>query len=116
MASFAQLAKKLQQAINNSSAGAKLLINTSQWYSDDKKRPVTCYIVKQNMKDEKGKNHGIELFKTYSHVQLVLWLRDYWYELNGWEVPHDNEVWEEVKDKYYEASYSKRNREQDSNG
>ena len=98
MAGYAHLAKKLQNAINQRS-GAKLLINTQQWYSEDKGRAVTCYIIKQSTVPGKGKKRtkAIELFKTYSQVQMVLWLRDYWYELNGWEVPHDNETWEEIK-------------------
>ena len=31
---------------------------------------------------------------------MVLFLRDYWYEFNGWEVPNDNEVWNKVKAEY----------------
>lgn len=97
--SYAQTAKKIQNAINNKMTGAKLIINTQQWYSEDKNRPVTCYIVKQSTTEEGKKSYrqNIELFKTYSTIQLVLFLRDYWYELNGWEIPTDNEVWEGVK-------------------
>lgn len=98
MAKFARLAKKLQSAINQRT-GAKLLINTQQWYSEDKGRPVTSYVVKQSVVHEQ-RRITTELFRTYSQVQLVLWLRDYWYELNGWEVPADNETWEEVKKQY----------------
>lgn len=94
MAKFSQLAKRLQTAINQYS-GAKLLINTSQWYSDKKSRPVTYYIIRQGQ----GKQSNT-LFKTYSQVQMVLWLRDYWYHINGWEVPSDNMEWEEVKHQY----------------
>lgn len=105
MASYANIAKKLQNAINQRS-GAKILINTQQWYSEDKGRAVTVYTVRQSTsnKDESHRQ-TIELFRTYSHVQLVLWLRDYWYELNGWEIPADNKEWEEVK-KSYDAKRS----------
>ena len=27
-------------------------------------------------------------------------MRDYWYELNGWETPTDNAMWQEIKNKY----------------
>lgn len=102
MASYARLAKKLQSAINQR-AGAKLLINTQQWYSEDKGRAVTCYLVKQSNAlpgDTKTYKQTVELFRTYSQVQLVLWLRDYWYELNGWDVPKNNMEWEAVKAQY----------------
>lgn len=103
MAKYAQIAKKLQKAINDRCAD-KLLINTTQWYSKDKQRPVSCYVIKQQCTVEtnggKSKRTSVELFRTYSHVQLVLWLRDYWYSLNGWEIPTDNEQWEEIKRRY----------------
>lgn len=102
MASFAQLAKKLQRAINQRTGeGVKLLINTSQWYSKDKGRTVTSYVIKQSTTEgEQAYRHNVELFRTYSQVQMVLWLRDYWYELNGWEVPTNNNTWEELKMEY----------------
>ena len=98
MASYARLAKRLQSAINQR-AGAKLLINTQQWYSKDKGRTVTSYVIRQEIEDNKSRR-TMELFRTYSQVQMVLWLRDYWYEMNGWEIPTDNETWEGVKAQY----------------
>lgn len=102
MANFARLAKKLQSAINKRTGeGAKLLINTQQWYSQDKGRTITSYVIKQSTMDNRNSyRHNVEMFRTYSQVQMVLWLRDYWYELNGWEVPTDNEKWEELKQDY----------------
>lgn len=95
-------ARKLQTACNRL-FGVKLLINTRQWFSDDQNRAVTQYVIMQTVKnDDKNKDINIELFKTYSQVQLVLFMRDKWYELNGWEIPHNNEEWEEVKNKYNE--------------
>ena len=101
MASYAQLAKKLQSAINRRT-GAKIIINTQQWFSEDKGRAVTCYVIKQSTQGtgEKAYRHTVELFRTYSQIQMVLWLRDYWYALNGLEIPHDNEEWEEMKNQY----------------
>lgn len=98
MASFAHLAKRLQSAINQRT-GVKLLINTQQWYSQDKGRPITSYIIRQATGENKNRA-TVELFRTYSQVQMVLWLRDYWYELNGWEIPTNNETWEELKNQY----------------
>lgn len=101
-------AKKLQIACRKR-FGVRLLINTRQWFSEDKDRAITQYTLCQTVyhwEDGEKKNKrpkretNTELFRTYSQVQLVLFLRDYWYELNGWEVPHDNEVWEEIKAEY----------------
>ena len=59
------------------------------------------YVLKKAYWDEdKGKNRNIELFSTTSQIQIVLYLRDLWYELNGWEVPTDNETWTKAKASY----------------
>ena len=98
MASNSQMIHKLQQAINMQ--GYKILYNTSQFYSDKQNRPVTMYHVKQAVYDEeKGKNKSIELYKSTSQIQIVLFLRDFWYEINGMEIPTDNEQWNAIKDK-----------------
>lgn len=78
----------------------KLLYNKTQWYSDKQDRPVTTYVIRKAVwNEEKGKSVNIELFKSTSQIQVVLFLRDYWYKLNGWEVPADNPMWEKVKEK-----------------
>lgn len=90
---------KLQRAINEK-FHQKLCINRQQWYSKDQDRPVTTYVIRQAIwSEEKQKNCHIELFKSTSEIQLVLWLRDKWYELNGWEIPTDNKKWNEIKKK-----------------
>lgn len=94
MAKFSGIAKKIQSAINSRSP-SKITISTQQWYSDDKRRPVMCYTIRKS--DEINHRETTVLFKTYSQIQMVLFLRDYWYKLNGWEIPTDNEIWEEVK-------------------
>lgn len=96
MASNSVMIKKLQQALN--ARGCKLLYSTSQFYSEQQDRPVTMYVLKQAVFDEEtGKTKSTELFKTMSQIQMVLFLRDMWYEINGWEIPSDNEVWEQKK-------------------
>lgn len=97
--SYLHTAKRLQTACRKL-FGVKLLINSRQWYSDDKDMAMTLYVIQEVMYDDAGNKKNIELFKTYSQVQLVLFMRDYWYKLNGWEVPTDNEKWEAIKKKY----------------
>ena len=106
MASNSVTIHKLQQAIN--SKGFKLLYSTSQFYSDEQDRPVTIYVLKRAVWDEeKQKNKAVEVFKSTSQIQIVLYLRDLWYEINGWEVPHDNPMWEKIKEKYAEKESEK---------
>ena len=97
---YLRTAKKLQTACKKQ-FGVRLLINERQWYSEQKDMAVTVYSIVESRPNNEGKrNINVELFQTYSQVQLVLFMRDYWYTLNGWEVPHDNERWEEIKAKY----------------
>ena len=99
---FGPQIKKLQRAINEK-FGEKLLINKTQFYSKDSDRPLEVLVIKQAVwNEEKQRFKYIELFSSASDIQIVLWLRDYWYELNGWEVPTDNEQWQEAKRKYKE--------------
>lgn len=97
--SYLHTAKRLQTACRKL-FGVKLLINSRQWYSDDKDMAMTLYVIQEVMYDDARNKKNIELFKTYSQVQLVLFMRDYWYKLNGWEVPTNNEKWEAIKKKY----------------
>ncbi len=90
---------KLQRAMNEK-FNQRILISHQQWYSESQNRPVTTYIIRQAIWDEeKQRNYNVELFKSTSEIQIVLWLRDKWYELNGWEIPQDNEKWQEIKKK-----------------
>lgn len=96
MASNSILIHKLQQALNTK--GCKILYSTSQFYSDYQNRPITIYHIKQAIYDENtGKNTSVELYKSASQIRIVLFLRDLWYEVNGWEIPTDNVVWNEFK-------------------
>ena len=98
---YIRTAKKLQTACNKQ-FGVKLLIDQRQWYPKDKDMAITVYTLYQAMPNDKKSTTKIQLFQTYSQIQLVLFMRDFWYELNGWEIPHDNETWEELKKQYGE--------------
>lgn len=110
MASNSVNIHKLQSAINR--MGYKILYSTSQFYSDKQDRPVTVYQIKQAVWDEeKQKNRAIELFKSTSQIQILLYLRDMWFEINGWELPTDNEVWNDIRKKIKEGETDGEDRE-----
>lgn len=93
--------KKLQQALQ--CEGELILISTSQFYSVEKKTPVTRYHIKKQIQSEdRYKSTQVELFSSCSQIQITLFLRDYYYEIKGYEVPHDNPIWEAAKAKYFE--------------
>ena len=99
---FGPTIKKLQKAINQT-FDYKLLVNKTQYYSEAADRVNEIIVVKRAIWDEdKQKMRNIELFSSSSDVQIVLFLRDIWYELNGWEVPTDNDIWNKAKAKYME--------------
>lgn len=97
MASNSTMIKKLQQALNLK--GDMLLYSTSQFYSDKQQRPVTVYCLRRAYLDEETqKTKSLELFKTTSQIQMVLFLRDMWFGVNGWDVPDNNPTWDKIKE------------------
>lgn len=89
---------KLQQALN--SKGYKILYGATQFWSDKENRPVKMYKIEQSVYDEeKEKDKKIKLFETTSQIQVVLFLRDMWNEINGLPVDDSNPMWNEIKKK-----------------
>lgn len=82
---------KLQVALN--SRGMRILCNRSQFFSDQQNRPVTMYKVSQSRHNpQTGKNTHVELFNSASEIQIVLFLRNLWYAVNGKAIPETNRV------------------------
>ena len=103
MASNSTTIHKLQRAIN--AHGGRLLYSTAQFYSWEQNRPITVYQIRESYWDENsGKTKSKELFKATSQIQIVLFLRDYWYNMNGWEVPTTNEKWNKIRERLADKS------------
>ena len=82
---------KLQVALN--SKGCRIMLNRTQFYSEEQKRPVTIYKVSQAIYDEKSKRYKHEeIFSSASEIQEVLFLRNLWYKVQGKDVPPTNEM------------------------
>lgn len=96
MPSNAGMIKKLLTALNL--RGLKLMYMTSQFWSEQQDRAVTLYVIKQAVWNaDKERFDNVELYKSASQIQIVLYLRDLWYTINGKEVPQNNELWTEIK-------------------
>lgn len=95
--------QKLQKALEFE--GELILISTSQFYSQDKHKFVTRYHVKRqvNSDDNKNRSTQTELFSSCSQIQITLFMRDYLYEIQGKEVPTDNEIWNQAKAEYFKG-------------
>lgn len=106
MSSNSIMMHKLQSAINVK-FNQKILCNRQQFYSVAQNRPVTTYILRRVLGDDSsGKNTSVELFRATSTIQIVLFLRDYWFYLNSWELPTDNETWNKIREeKHLEDVY-----------
>ena len=86
-----EMMRKLQIALN--SKGQRILCNRSQFYSEQQNRPVTIYKVSQSVFDEtSGKNRHIELFSSASQIQVVLFMRNFWFLIQGKEIPPTNRM------------------------
>ena len=92
--------KKLQKALQME--GELILITTTQFFSLEKGTTVTRYHIKKQVQveGERYKSSQTELFSSCSQIQITLFLRDYYYEVKGMEVPHDNPIWEQMKAEY----------------
>lgn len=99
---------RLQRALNDKDQ--RILYSTSQFYSAEQKRAITKHTIKQALEkdEETGKYNTITLFSSYSQLQIVLFLRDLWFQANGWELPTDNPVWEGIKKEQKLFEYAER--------
>lgn len=87
---------KLQTAINQN--GGCILLDRVQFYSEEQDRPISLYKISTPGEiGNNGKRKKDVLFTTPSQIQVVLFLRDYWYNMQGKEIPTDNEMWEQIK-------------------
>ena len=87
---------KLQQALN--SKGCRILYGTTQFWSEAENRPVRIYQVSQMVYDEAtDKYKKVKIYESASQIQIVLFLRDMWNEINGLPEDTSNEYWNEIK-------------------
>ena len=94
------LIQKLQKALT--SKGELVTINITEFWSMDKHKYVKRYHIKKQVQDPDNDNKStmVELFNSCSQIQITFFLRDYLYSITGQEIPHDNPIWEEAKEKW----------------
>ena len=91
-----QTSKKLIQALN--SRGHKLTLSVKQFMGKEG-QPHNMYSINRAIWNEDKRRYSHEeLYSTTSMVRLTLFLRDMWYEENGWELPNDQEQWNKIRE------------------
>ena len=97
---FGPTIKKLQNAINGTGK-RHITVNKTQYYVEQDNKIAEILVVKEAVVNQtSGKVTYEEIFSSGSDIAITLFLRDVWYELNGWEILTDNKYWEEQKRKY----------------
>lgn len=88
--------KKLVQALN--SRGHKITFSTKQFIGKDGLARTMYSVSKAIWDEDKRKYQHNELYSSTSMVRMVLFLRDMWFEENGWELPTDQEQWNKIRE------------------
>lgn len=105
--------KKLQLGIKVKH-GIVLTLGRSEWYSSKMDSVISDYTIKQLViNPETEKSTYVEIFKSTSKIQQCLFLRDYYYWLEGIEIPTDNEMWNEKRRKFYDNEMYKELKEKE---
>ena len=88
---------KLIKALNQK--GYMLMYNKKQFMGVEG-QPHNLYSVTQaKWLPEKNKYGQIEVYKSTSTVRVVLFLRDLWFLEQGKDLPEDNEMWNQIREK-----------------
>ena len=88
---------KLIKALNMH--GYMLMYNKKQFMGIEGS-PHNLYTITQaKWLPEKNKYGSTEIYKSTSTVRVVLFLRDMWFLEQGLELPTDNEMWNEIREK-----------------
>lgn len=97
-----QTSKKLIQALN--SRGYKMTLSTKQFMGKEG-RPHNMYCICRALwNEEKGRYSHEDVYNTTSMVRVTLFLRDMWFEENGWELPTDQEEWNAIREELREKN------------
>ena len=97
MADINKSIQKLIQALNQK--GYMLMYNKKQFMGIEG-QPHNLYSITQAKWDPMKNRYGqIEVYKSTSTVRVVLFLRDLWFLENGEELPTDNKMWNEIREK-----------------
>lgn len=88
------LIKKLKYAINQK--GDTILLDIDEFYNEKRQKISKMYKIKRQVGT--GLKNPVLYQSTYD-LYIIYFLRDMLYELEGKELPDDNEEWNEIRKK-----------------
>lgn len=95
MARMMPVARKLIAALGTKDI--KITLSTKQFIGKEG-NSHDFYSINEAVWDAaKGKYMHYELYSSVSQVRIVLFLRDMWYEANGWDLPMDQPLWNSIR-------------------
>lgn len=94
--SLFKTAQTLIKALNTK--GYKLTFSQKEFMGTEG-QPHKYYCIQRAVwNQERGKYNHIDVYSSTSQVRIVLFLRDMWYDYNGWELPTDQEQWNKIRE------------------
>lgn len=97
MASLLQTSKKLMKALN--SRGFIVTYGRREFMGRDNTIHNMNMLYLLSYNEEKHKYESTPIYSTPSQVRLVMYLRDFWYIIEGKELPTDQELWNKLRQK-----------------
>ena len=81
----------------NVNCGYKILMSRKQFYGVEGYLHTNYCLANAVYDEERHKYRNVEMYSSLSITRIVMFLRDLWYYENGWELPLDNEWWNELR-------------------
>lgn len=105
---YTKISKKLMQALNTS--GHRLTYSNKQFVGRTGQTINIHSISKATWDPDKERYNHEELYSSASMIRILFFLRDMWYEHNGWELPTDQEMWNKLREELKDGGkYGSRN-------
>lgn len=88
--------QKLLKALN---LKGEMLLYSKKQFMGKEGQPHNLYTISKAVWDADRQKYGsTEIYKSTSTVRIALYLRDMWFSVNGWDLPTDNEMWNQIRE------------------
>ena len=88
--------RKLINALN--SKGFMLTFNVKEFMGIEGLTHKYYVLSQAVWNDQRNRYDNNDLYGTISVIRMVRYLRDMWYDYNGWELPMDQPKWNKIRE------------------